>query len=230
MKKTETGAAEGTIERIVYLNEENGYTVARLIPEGDTRSITIVGHLADAREGEHIRAEGTWEDNPRFGPRFKVRHYEIVPPSSEEGIEKYLSSGLIRGIGPVTARRIVERFGTDTLHIISEEPGQLRQVPGIGRKTLEKIIESWEKHKDLRETMVFLQGQGITPAYATKIIKQYGTAAMGVVREEPYRLSYDIHGIGFKHADTIAARMGIPRDSPARAAAAALHVLNEMAT
>ncbi|UCD58826.1 MAG: ATP-dependent RecD-like DNA helicase, partial [Candidatus Hydrogenedentota bacterium] len=220
---------EGTVKRIIYFNEENGYTVARLALEEAEQSATIVGHLADIRDGEHIRARGNWEDNRKFGRQFKVSRYEVVPPSSAEGIEKYLSSGLIKGIGPVMAERIVKRFGADTLRIINEEPQRLHEVQGIGRKTLAKITASWEQHKDLRETMIFLRAQAITPAYATKIIKQYGGAATRVVREEPYRLAYDIHGIGFKQADSIARKMGIPYDSPARAAAGALHILGEMA-
>lgn len=230
MKDEDTKIIEGSIEKIIYLNEENGYTVARLLPDGGAQTITIVGYMADVQESEHARAFGTWEDNPKFGRRFKVTRYEIVPPSSAEGIEKYLSSGLIKGIGPVMADRIVRQFSKDTLRIISEEPQRLRQVRGIGRKTLEKILASWEKHRELRETMVFLQAQGITPAYATRIIKEYGNASMRIVRETPYRLAADIHGIGFKQADSIARKMGIPHDSPARAAAAALHALGETAS
>ncbi len=229
MKDEDTKIIEGTIEKIIYLNEENGYTVARLLPDRGTQAITIVGYMSDIRESEHARAYGNWEDNPKFGRRFKVTRYEIVPPSSAEGMEKYLSSGLIKGIGPVMAERIVRQFGKDTLRIISEEPQRLRQVRGIGRKTLEKILASWEKHQELRDTMIFLQAQGITPAYATRIIKEYGNASMRIVRETPYRLAADIHGIGFKQADSIARTMGIPHDSPARAAAAALHVLGETA-
>lgn len=227
---TEGGhVVEGTIEKIVFFNEENGYTVARLIPRRGAQPVTLVGHLADAREGEHVRAHGTWEENRKFGPQFRVAQCDIVPPSSAEGIEKYLASGLIKGIGPVTAERIVARFGADTLRVIDEEPKRLREVQGIGRKTLEKIVSSWEEHKGLRETMIFLQTHGITPAYSARIIKQYGSDASRIVREDPYGLTHDIHGIGFKQADSIARRMGIPHDSPARAAAAALHVLGEKA-
>jgi len=229
MKDEDTKIIEGTIEKVIYLNEENGYTVVRLLPDRGAQTITIVGYMADARESEHARAFGTWENNPKFGRRFKVTRYEIVPPSSAKGMEKYLSSGLIKGIGPVMADRIVRQFGKDTLRIISEEPERLRQIRGIGRKTLQKILASWEKHRELRDTMIFLQAQGITPAYATRIIKEYGNASMRIVRETPYRLAADIHGIGFRQADSIARKMGIPHDSPARAAAAALHVLGETA-
>lgn len=227
MKNTNEETLEGTIEKVVFLSEENGYTVARLIPGSGGESATLVGHLPGLREGEHVRARGNWEENRKFGPQFKVTAWEVVPPSSAEGIEKYLSSGLIRGIGPVMAGRIVKKFGPDTLRIINEEPRRLREVQGIGRKTFEKIVSAWEEHKELRETMIFLQAQSITPAYAAKIIKQYGGGAARVVREEPYRLAYDIHGIGFKQADSIARTMGVPHDSPARAAAGVLHVLTE---
>jgi len=220
---------EGTIDRIVFCNEENGYTVARLIPDRRERAVTIVGHMADVRDGEHIRAHGAWEENQKFGPQFKVARYELIPPSSLEGIEKYLSSGLIKGIGPVTAERIVKRFGADTLRIIDEEPQRLKHVQGIGRKTLHKIIAGWEQHKDLRETMIFLQTQGISPAYATRIIKEYGGSAARVVRDDPYRLAYDIQGIGFRQADSIARNLGFPHDSPRRAAAGVLHTLSETA-
>ncbi len=229
MKESETQILDGTIERVVFFNEENGYTVARLMPDRGKEVATIVGNIPGLREGEHVRASGRWEANPKFGAQFKVSACEIIPPSSAEGIEKYLSSGLIKGIGPVMAERIVGRFGADTLRIIDEEPDKLRKVPGIGRKTFEKIISGWEQHRNLRETMIFLQAQGITPGYASKIIKEYGGAAVGVVREQPYRLSYDIHGIGFKQADSIARKMGIPHDSPARAAAGVMHVLTETA-
>ncbi|MBI5116288.1 ATP-dependent RecD-like DNA helicase [Candidatus Poribacteria bacterium] len=229
MKTEGNNTLEGTVERIVFFNEENSYTVARLNSGEHTQLVTVVGCLAGVREGEYVRASGCWEDNPKFGPQFRIDRCEIVPPSSIQGIEKYLSSGLIKGIGPVMAERIVKKFGADTLQVISDQPKRLRQVRGIGRKTLEKIIASWEQHKDLRETMIFLQANGISPAYATRIIKQYGGMAARVVREDPYRLVYDVHGIGFKQADSIAQRMGIPHDSPARAAACALHVLGEMA-
>ncbi len=218
---------DGTIEKIIFFNEENGYTVALLIPDQNQEPATIVGNLPGLREGEHLRARGGWEENRKFGPQFKVSTCEIIQPSSAEGIEKYLSSGLIKGIGPVTAKRIVRRFGPDTLRVIDEEPKRLREVSGIGKKTFGKIVSGWEEHKDLRATMIFLQTQGITPAYATKIIKQYGGAATLIVREQPYRLSYEIHGIGFKQADSIAQKMGIPHESPARAAAGVMHALTE---
>ena len=229
MKNEDSETVEGTIEKIVFCNEDNGYTVARLIPDRRKKAVTIVGYLADVRDGEHIRAGGTWEDNRKFGPQFKVIRYELIQPSSIEGIEKYLSSGLIKGIGPVMAERIVKRFGADTLRVIDEEPERLKRVQGIGRKTLGKIIDGWEQHKELRETMIFLQTQGISPAYATKIIREYGGSAARIVRNEPYRLAYDIQGIGFRQADSIARKMGFPHDSPQRAAAGALHVLSETA-
>jgi exodeoxyribonuclease V alpha subunit len=225
--QTRQSYLEGTIERIVYFNEENGYTVARLASGTVAEPVTIVGHLAKAREGEYVRVEGKWEENRRFGPQFRVERCEIVPPSSVEGIERYLASGLFKGIGPTMAKRIVQKFGEDTLRVITEEPQRLCEVRGIGRKTLDSMTASWQQNKDLRETMVFLQSHDITPAFATRIIKEYGAEAVRIVREDPYRLTYDIHGIGFKLADSIARKMGIPQDSPARAAAAALHILGE---
>jgi exodeoxyribonuclease V alpha subunit len=228
MEPSESHILEGEIDRIVFFNEENGYTVAHLTTRKRRLPITIVGHLPDIRVGEYIRAHGREEKNAKFGLQFRVADCEIIPPSSSEAIEKYLSSGIIKGIGPIMAERIVRKFGHDTLRIISEEPRRLRRIQGIGRKTYEKIIAGWEEHKDLRDTMIILQSYGISPAFATRIIKQYGSGAARVAREDPYRLAFDIHGIGFKQADSIARKIGIPHDSPARAAAAALHVLNEM--
>jgi exodeoxyribonuclease V alpha subunit len=229
MKNADDEILEGTVEKIVYFNEENGYTVASLLPDDRALNVTIVGYLPDLRVGEHIRAHGGWHENPKFGRQFRVARSSAVPPTSVAGIERYLASGLIKGIGPVIAERIVKRFGEDTLRVINEEPARLREIEGIGRKTLDRIVTGWGEHKDLRETMIFLQAQGISTAYAARIIKQYGGGAARVVRDEPYRLACDITGIGFKLADSIARKMGIPHDSSQRAAAAALHVLTEMA-
>ncbi len=218
---------KGTIEKIVYANADDGYTVARLALHRRQEPVVIVGHLSGIREGEQIKASGCWQRNPKFGDQFRVSQFDIIPPSTSEGIEKYLSSGLIRGIGPVMAGRIVQKFGSETLRILDEMPQRLGEVPGIGAKTLDKIMSAWGKHRDLRETMIFLQGLGISPALAGRITKEYGNDTIRIIRKNPYRLTYDIYGIGFKQADAIAMRMGIQHDSPERAAAAVVHVLNE---
>ncbi|RJP23253.1 MAG: ATP-dependent RecD-like DNA helicase [Candidatus Abyssobacteria bacterium SURF_5] len=216
----------GTLEKIIYMNAEDGFTVALLNVSRKGGAVTIVGHLSGVREGEQLQALGSWETNQKFGEQFRVHSCQIIPPSTTEGIEKYLASGVIPGIGPVMAERIVHRFGMKTLHVMEESPQRLKEVPGIGRKTLKKILAAWEQHKDLRDTMIFLQSLGISAAYAGKIIKQYGGDASRIVRENPYRLTYDVYGIGFKQADAIAMHMGIAPDSPERAAAAVAHVLS----
>lgn len=230
MANQDQASLRGTLEKIIYTNADDGYTVARMVVDPKADPVTIVGHLGGAREGEQVQATGNWQRNPKFGDQFRVSSCRIIPPSTTEGIEKYLSSGLIKGIGPIMAARIVARFGTQTLDIVNTSPDRLREVPGIGKKTLEKILTGWEQQKDLRETMIFLEGLGVSPVFAAKIVKQYGNDAARVVRENPYRLTYDVHGIGFKQADAIATRMGMPHDSPDRAAAAIAHALNAAAT
>lgn len=229
MAKNENHILAGVVEKIIFSNQETGYAVARLLPDGGGQSAVIIGFLAGIKEGEHIRSFGSWEENRKFGLQFRVARCEFVPPTSERGIEKYLSSGLIKGIGPVMAERIVRHFGADTLKVIDEQPHRLREVEGIGRKTLKKIAAAWEEHRDQRETMIFMQSCGITPAYAARIIKEYGNSASRILKENPYRLMFDIQGIGFKLADSIAQKMGISKDSPERSAAGLLHILNEMA-
>ncbi len=218
-----------TVERITYYNEENGYTVAQVTPEGRTYTVTVVGSLLDVSPGENLRLHGQWTSHPRYGRQFQVERYTTVLPATAAGIEKYLGSGLIKGIGPVMARRIVRRFKLDTLRIIEEEPGRLREVLGIGKKRVASIERAWEEQKAIKEVMIFLQGHNVSTSHAVKIYKTYGDAAIDVVRSDPYRLARDIHGIGFLTADKIARELGLAHDSPQRVQAGISYTLSQMA-
>jgi len=218
---------EGVVERITYSNEENGYTIARLQPADGRELVTIVGNLPALNVGESLRIQGRWTTHPRFGRQFQVERYQVVLPASVDGIRRYLGSGLIKGIGPVTAGRIVDHFGLETLEVIEQEPKRLREVPGLGYKRAEMISQAWEAQKVIQEVMVFLQSLQISASLAVRIYKQYGDASPSIVRKEPYRLAREVFGIGFITADKIARAVGIPRDSLERAMAGVLHVLSE---
>jgi len=218
----------GQIETITYRNEENGYTIAKVKVEGRHDFVTIVGNLLSLNPGEVLKLEGQWDYHPKFGEQFKISAYESVIPPTVRGMEKYLGSGLIKGIGPVMAKRLVEKFGLETFSVIEADSKRLREVEGIGDKRIEMISKAWNDQKEIRRVMVFLQEKGVTPAYAARIFKQYGKKSIEVVRVNPYRLAIDIFGIGFMTADRIAEKLGIPRDSQARAEAGILHVLQQM--
>ena len=173
--------------------------------------------------------EGSWGFHARFGEQFKVDRYETAVPDSVQGIGKYLGSGLIKGIGPIMAKRIVSRFGTDTLEVIDGSPERLLEVEGIGAYRLDQIRKAWEDQKDIRELMIFLRGHGVSAAFATRIFKHYGKASLEVVKENPYRLAMDVSGIGFLTADQIAQRLGIPVDSPLRAEGGVAYALHQAA-
>ena len=225
---------EGTVERIVYSNEENHYTVAQLAPEtptarGRAPSITIVGNLAALNEGETVKALGRWTTHKQFGRQFAVEKFESVLPRTVVGIKKYLGSGLIKGIGETFADRIVETFGEQTFEIIDQFSARLREVDGIGPERAKRIKDAWQAQKSVRDIMIFLQGHGIGSAHAAKIYKQYGENAIVLVQENPYRLAKDITGIGFRTADGIAAKLGIAKDSIHRLKAGVLHTLERAA-
>ena len=219
---------EGSVARITYVSEETQYVVARLDVPGRPDPVTIVGTVLSLTPGETLRVHGRWSHHPKYGEQFKVDRYESVVPATIAGIQRYLGSGMIKGIGPVFAKRLVEAFGGDTLKVIEEAPGRLAEVEGIGPIRRQRITTAWAEQREIREVMLFLQGHGVSPAYAVKIFKAYGQAAIATVRENPYRLARDIRGIGFKTADKIAREVGIPADSPLRAAAGILHTLNEL--
>ena len=221
------GTLEGVIERIVYENPDTGFFVGRLRREGEHDLDTFVGSLLAVSPGESVRLRGQWIEDKKFGRQFQVESFEVVVPSSIEGIEKYLGSGLISGIGPVYAKKLVAAFGAETLRIINEHPERLRKVPGIGQKRAEQIRGSWESQKAVQAIMIFLQGHGIRPAQAARIYQAYGDKAIAVLRSNPYKLAEDIAGIGFQGADQIAQRLGIDAASPQRLEAGLRHVLTE---
>ncbi|MFD0398656.1 ATP-dependent RecD-like DNA helicase [Kitasatospora sp. NPDC059811] len=219
---------EGVLERITYANEDTGYTVARVdTGRGGNDLLTVVGALLGAQVGESLRLHGRWGSHPQYGRQFTVENYTTVLPATVQGIQRYLGSGLIKGIGPRFAERIVERFGVDTLEVIEHEPGRLIEVPGLGPKRTKKIAAAWEEQKAIKEVMVFLQGVGVSTSLAVRIYKQYGDASIGVVRNEPYRLASDVWGIGFLTADRIAQAVGIPHDSPERVKAGLQYALSQ---
>jgi exodeoxyribonuclease V alpha subunit len=220
---------EGTIERITYHNEETGYTVVRLAAEGFHDVVTAVGNLADVNVGESLRLEGLWTTHPQYGRQFKVLNYKTVLPATVEGIRKYLGSGLIKGIGPVMAKRIVKKFGAQTLDVIERQPDRLLSVLGIGPKRVTLVKRAWEEQKQIKEVMLFLQSHDVSTSLAVKIYKKYGDDSITVVQQDPYRLARDVYGIGFLTADKIARNLGIPEDAPQRVAAGVSYVLGELA-
>lgn len=215
----------GTLEKILFQNEDGTFTVAQF--RTDDGGIVACGALGMINPGEPVVLGGDWELHPRFGRRFKVVDFRFTDPSSLEMIRKYLSSGFIKGVGPVTAERIVARFAEKTFEVMDKAPRRLLEVDGIGEARLTGIAASWEKQRAIRTIMIFLQKHGLSIAMATKIFGAYGLQAVEVIRENPYRMIRDIRGIGFLTADTIAARAGIPPDDPNRLAAIALHLLDE---
>jgi exodeoxyribonuclease V alpha subunit len=218
----------GLIERITYHNEENDFVVAKLQEKGKRELTTIVGNLSGINPGESLKLTGRWVHNKKFGEQFQVENYEITVPATVHGIRKYLGSGLIKGIGPIMADRIVKKFALDTLDIIERTPERLSEVDGIGPKRIAMITKAWEEQKEIKEIMIFLQGHGVSAAYSAKIYKQYRERSIEVVKENPYRLAHDIHGIGFITADKIAQNIGIDPNSLIRAKAGVIYVLNEL--
>ncbi|MEU6326711.1 ATP-dependent RecD-like DNA helicase [Streptomyces sp. NPDC047049] len=219
---------EGVLERITYANEENGYTVARVdTGRGAGDLLTVVGALLGAQPGESLRMEGRWGSHPQYGKQFTVENYTTVLPATIQGIRRYLGSGLIKGIGPRIADRIVEHFGTDTLDVIETTPARLVEVPGLGPKRTKMIGAAWEEQKAIKEVMVFLQDVGVSTSIAVRIYKKYGDASISVVRNQPYRLAADVWGIGFLTADRIAQSVGIPHDSPDRVKAGLQYALSQ---
>jgi exodeoxyribonuclease V alpha subunit len=220
---------EGTVERVTFFNPENGYSVVRLKPPRSTELVTLVGNLPELTPGERLRVQGQWTSHTAYGRQFKVERCEQLLPATIEGIRRYLGSGLIKGIGPRTAERIVSAFGAQTLTVIDQEPQRLREVPDIGPKRFRLIRDAWDAQKHIKEVMVFLQGHGVSASLAVKIYKYYGDESLAVVRTDPYRLARDIWGIGFRTADKIARALGLPPDAPTRLEAGLAHVLSENA-
>ncbi|MBW7996238.1 MAG: ATP-dependent RecD-like DNA helicase [Candidatus Glassbacteria bacterium] len=206
----------GYLETITFRNEENGYTIARLHSEADSAPVTIVGHLSGVNEGETLRLCGEWKQHPRFGRQFQVDSFEFVNPDTEQGIERYLGSGLIKGIGPVIAERIVAAFGRETLEVIENRTELLKTVPGLGKKKVARIKEAWGEQREIRRLMIFLQGHGIGGALAARIFRRYRDRGVEAVSRDPYALAREVRGIGFATADRIARSLGFAPDNPAR--------------
>lgn len=216
------------VERITYQNADNGYTVLKCAAKNAQDLVTVVGIMPDTHVGSVLALEGFWKVDAKYGRQFSVEKFEETLPATVYGIEKYLGSGLIKGVGPKFARRIVEKFGKDTLDVIEENPDALIEVEGIGRVRVERIKKSWEEQKEIKNIMLFLQGHEVSTSHATKIFKTYGSDSISIVQENPYRLADDIWGIGFKTADTIAEKMGIEKDRFIRLRSGILYTLNKL--
>ena len=219
----------GAVERITFHNEENGYTVAQLTPEGQNYTVTVIGNMLGINVGEAVELIGVWMAHPQYGRQFKADTVRTILPATIAGLEKYLGSGLIKGIGPVTAKRIVRKFGLETLQVIEEKPQRLLEVLGVGRKRVDLITRAWAEQQKIKEVMLFLQSHNVSTGLAVKIYKAYGDDAIEVVQNDPYRLARDIFGIGFITADKIARAIGIAQDAPERVAAGVAYVLSEAA-
>lgn len=218
----------GFIDSIVFSSDENGFVIARVKEPKNRETVTIVGTMPGVQIGETIHCKGAWKKHPKFGRQFEVAAFETKAPTDAVGIQKYLESGMIKGIGPTYAERIVKKFGAKTLDVIDETPEKLLQVPGIGEKRIERIIKCWAEQRQVRNVMIFLRGHGVSPSFAQKIYKAYGDESIAKMRENPYRIAQDIRGVGFKSADQIAQNLGIARDAPIRIQSAIQHVLWEL--
>ena len=199
------------VERITYQNTENGYTVLKCAVKNYNDLVTVVGTMPDTHVGSVLSLDGMWKMDAKYGRQFSVQKFEETLPATVYGIEKYLGSGLVKGVGPKFAKRIVEKFGEDTLDIIEETPDELLKVPGIGKVRVDRIKTSWQEQKEIKNIMLFLQGHEVSTSHATKIFRTYGSESIAIVKENPYRLADDIWGIGFKTADSIAQKMGIEK-------------------
>ncbi len=219
----------GVLERVVFANEENAWSVVRLTVAGEREPVTAVGNLLGVQPGESLRLAGQWVVDPKFGRQFKVASYATVAPSTVEGIERYLGSGMVPGIGKEMAKRLVAAFGLQTLDVIEREPERLKEVRGLGPKRRAEIGRAFAEQREAREVMVFLQSHGVATGHAIKICKRYGQDALRQVREDPYRLAIDIHGIGFLSADRIATALGFAKTARERVEAGVLHLLSEAA-
>jgi len=219
----------GAVERVTFHSEESGFCVLRVKVRGQRDLVTVVGSAATVTAGEYIECDGTWVNDRRHGLQFKALNLRVIPPSTLDGIEKYLGSGMVKGIGPHFARKLVGAFGERVFDVIKDSPDRLLTLEGIGPKRKERVTRAWAEQKVIREIMVFLQSHGVGTARAVRIYKTYGEESVDKVRENPYRLALDIRGIGFKTADAIAHRLGIPHDSLIRAQAGVRHVLQEIA-
>lgn len=217
------------VEHITYQNQENGWSVMKVKVKGYDNLVTLTGSLLDVPVGSVLLVDGDWRVDPKYGQQFVAQSWTEVMPATLYGIEKYLGSGLIKGIGPAYAKAIVSRFGLETIDVIENDIERLLEVPRLGKKRMEKIRESWEKQKDIKEVMVFLQGHGVSTAFAAKIYRKYEKESIAKVKDNPYQLADDIWGIGFKTPDSIASKMGYEKNDPRRCRSGILYTLNELA-
>jgi exodeoxyribonuclease V alpha subunit len=217
---------EGAVGRVLFSNDENGWCAVRLQPE-NAASVTAIGPLLGVRQGDELRITGRWVKHAKYGEQFEVESYVHLAPSTLEGLRRFLGSGKIRGLGPARAAQVVEEFGLETLDILDQEPERLLDIHGIGPSTVERVRESWEKHRGIQQIMIFLTGHGVAPGIAVKAFKRYGPGAVDVVRSNPYRLAEEVFGVGFLTADRIARQLGIPDDAPERLEAGVLHTVVE---
>ncbi|MEJ2085049.1 MAG: ATP-dependent RecD-like DNA helicase, partial [Acidobacteriota bacterium] len=224
---SEAATIDGVVRRVVYSDKETGWTVLRLDLGKGRRSTTVVGPLFDVHPGQTVDVTGEWVEDPKYGRQFRARSYLVLEPQTLDGLESYLGSGLIPGVGKVMASRLVRRFGLETLNVLEENPERLREVEGIGKHRAEKIQASWKQQRAARDVMVFLRTYGITSGQAVRIYKRYGHDAIQLLKSNPYRLAVDMHGIGFQTADEIAGNLGIDRNSPQRTRAGIAHVLSQ---
>lgn len=217
------------VERITYQNPDNGYSVLKVRMKGYSDLVAVVGNLFDVNVGSVLIVDGNWRVDPKYGRQFSAESWEETMPATIYGIEKYLGSGLIKGVGPKFARRIVMKFGTDTLEVIETDVRRLLEVEGIGRKRVEQIAGSWEQQKEIKNVMLFLQEHGVNTSYAARIYKQYGNESINIVKENPFRLADDIWGIGFRTADQIAQKLGIQKEAYVRLRSGIMYALSDLA-
>ena len=217
------------VARVVYSQEQSGYAVVALQAQEATPEVIAVGSLLGMQPGETVRLTGGWTEHPKYGRRFQVESYATITPRTVAGLEQYLGSGWVPGIGPGFARRIVSHFGLDTLEVLDHASRRLREVPGIGAARAARVARAWHEQREQRTTMLFLQSHGISAAHARRIHRQFGSRARAVLQDDPYRVAAHVPGMGFHTADRIAAKLGIAADSPQRIQAAALHELNAAA-
>jgi len=220
----------GIVEKVSFFSESSGFSVLRLVVKGEREPVTVVGCVAVVNAGQHIEAVGLWQNDKTWGLQFKASHIAVIAPDTLEGISKYLSSGMVKGIGPHLAKVLIRAYGLEVFTVIEDHPGKLLELPGIGRKRLEQIVAAWTEQKSVKEIIMFLHSHGVGTARAVRIYRAYGAEAVATVRANPYRLTIDIPGIGFKTADQIARNIGIASDSPLRARAGISYVLQELSS
>ena len=220
---------EGTIERFTFRNPDSGWAVLKLSEESTEKMVTAVGPMAGLKEGQRLRIHGQLDTHPKFGEQVKVETFEAVAPSSAAGIEAYLASGLVKGIGPATAEKIVRKFGDDTLRVIEEDPDQLRSIRGLGPRKIDELSEAVKAQKDLQNVLVFLRAHGLSAGLAARVVKRYGANASALIQANPYRLADDVIGVGFRIADRLAGQLGIEPMAGERLDAAMEFVLGQAA-